>query len=170
MIQAPEPQWKRLGAQVEGPGDAVWGVTPPGREREREGVKWRCKHGCRSGSNLHISTGYCTSTLGLVRPVATVVLPVTLPPCWNAASVLTLVLEISGAAWNLGGSSWRRGNTVNDWTWFCSKKTFLSHPRERREEMSNKHYCYCYSLCNWCFWKKIGYSSDFQPTPNPSRL
>lgn len=45
-----------------------------------------------------------TCALGFVAPVATVVLPVALPPRRDAASVLALVLEIPGAAWHLGGS------------------------------------------------------------------
>lgn len=48
---------------------------------------------------------YTTCTLGLVRPIPTVILSITLPPCGNTASVSTLILEISRAAWNISGGS-----------------------------------------------------------------
>lgn len=45
-----------------------------------------------------------TCALGLVGPVSTVVLPVALPPGGDAAPVSALVLEVPGAAGNVGGS------------------------------------------------------------------
>lgn len=53
--------------------------------------------------------GLCTCALGLIRPVSTVILTITLPPCRHTAAVLTLVLKIPRAARLLGGRTcWGR--------------------------------------------------------------
>lgn len=54
-----------------------------------------------------------TSTVLLIRPVLTVVLPVTLPPVGDAVAILTLELEVAGAVWGFCGVFWGRGTTVS---------------------------------------------------------
>lgn len=49
-----------------------------------------------------------TSTVLLIGPVLTVVLPVTLPPVGDAVAILTLELEVAGAVWGFRGVFWGR--------------------------------------------------------------
>lgn len=44
-----------------------------------------------------------TSTVLLIRPVPTVILPVTFPPVGDAVAVLTAKLKVAGAVWGFRG-------------------------------------------------------------------
>lgn len=50
--------------------------------------------------------GPLTSTILLIRPVPTVILPVALPPIGDAVAILTRELEVAGAVWDFRGVFW----------------------------------------------------------------
>ena len=54
-----------------------------------------------------------TSAVLLVRPVPTVVLPVTFPPVGDAVPVLALELEVAGAGGGLRGVFWGMNRRVS---------------------------------------------------------
>lgn len=90
----------------------------------------------------------CTCTLGLIGPVPTVVLSITLPPRWDTASIFTLVLKIPGAAWDLSGSSC---NTEQQFASDTAVPTERFRKISRRTEVTSLWFIQCVCVHRRCF-------------------